>query len=161
MWTFQGERVLDLCYSNITDAFCGSFVLTALTFFSGHNPTAAHNGWRTPSHKSSAPYHVLTGTSSTNRAVIMDFINFCINTTIPLKLIKKHEAFRLNSSGLVSGGQTATSKTRFLKLKFKDKLEHEFGNMNTKQAFQMVKSLTGCEPEHSPSTSTDTEPLHS
>lgn len=34
-----------------------------------------------------------------------------------------------------------------MKLKFKEKLELEFGNMNTKQTVQKVKTLTGCEPE--------------
>lgn len=43
------------------------------------------------------------------------------------------------------------------KLKFKDKLEHEFGNKNIKLAFLMMKTLTGREPKHSLSTSTDTE----
>ncbi len=31
------------------------------------------------------------------------------------------------------------------KLKYKDRLENEFSNMNTKQAFQKVRSLAGCE----------------
>jgi len=42
------------------------------------------------------------------------------------------------------------------KLKFKDKLEQEFGNMNTKQAFRRVKTLTGYQPKSNPCAITDT-----
>lgn len=42
-------------------------------------------------------------------------------------------------------------------MKFKGKLESEFANMNTRQAFQRVKILTGCEPKSTTCAITDPE----
>jgi hypothetical protein len=45
------------------------------------------------------------------------------------------------------------------KIQFKHKLEHKFSNKNTKDAFQMVKTLTGYKPTHSKTTAHTTDAL--
>lgn len=90
--------------------------------------------------------------------VITDYIKFCISATIPVKSIKKHwitphiihsmrerwKAFKEQDWDFL---KSITKQIRDYifnaKLRYKEKLELEFSTMNTKQAFQKVRTLTG------------------
>ena len=108
-------------------------------------------------------------------SVITDYIKFCIRTTIPSKTIRiypnskpwitpqikqslkeKHKSFRHKDwASLKATNRNIRNEVFKAKLDYKNKLETEFSNMNTKQAFQKVKILTGCEPK---STCTVSDP---
>jgi hypothetical protein len=112
---------------------------------------------------------IFDGDLNSKVTAISDYINFCIHTTIPVKAIKKypnskpwitseikkclkakHTAFRLkDSAGLKSANRNIKNKILMAKIQFKNNLEHKFSSMNTKEAFQMVNTLTGYKPTHS------------
>ncbi len=110
-------------------------------------------------------WSVFDGDLNDRVSVITNYTNFCINIRIPVKTIKnypepkrKHEAFRLNNwEGLKLASRKIKNEVCRAKLKFKDKLESEFASMYTKQAFQKVKILTGCESKFNISVITDPE----
>lgn len=80
------------------------------------------------------------------------------NSTNKTKPKQKHKAFRLKDwESLKLANRKIKSEVFKTKMKFKDKLESEFANMNTKQAFQKVKILTGCESNSNTCTITDPE----
>lgn len=60
-------------------------------------------------------------------------------------LKEKHKAFRENWVNLKLANRNIKNKALRARLKYKDKVGYEFANMNTKQAFQKVQILTGCE----------------
>ena len=69
---------------------------------------------------------------------------------------EKHKSFRQKDWVSLKAAQRNIRNAVFkAKLDYKNKLETEFSNMNTKQAFQKVKILTGCEPK---STCTVSDP---
>lgn len=71
---------------------------------------------------------------------------------------KKYKAFANdNLNDLKLANREVKNAVFKAKLKYKDKLEREFSNMNTKQAFQKVQTLTGCSPK--PSTVTTMDPV--
>ncbi|KAK0135719.1 hypothetical protein N1851_028396 [Merluccius polli] len=94
-------------------------------------------------------------------SVITDYIKFCIHTTIPSKIIRiypnskpwitpqikqslkeKHKSFRHKDwASLKATNRNIRNEVFKAKLDYKNKLETEFSNMNTKQAFQKVKIL--------------------
>lgn len=59
-----------------------------------HLSTVPHSGRRTPLHNFRAPWHALIGTflkeTDKKASIITDYINFCIETTIPVKNIIKY-----------------------------------------------------------------------
>lgn len=110
-------------------------------------------------------------------SIITDYINFCISTTIPIKTIKKypnskpwitshikqclkekHQAFKSKDwVSLKMANRNIRNEIFKAKLKYKNKLESEFASMDTKRAFQRVKTLTGCETKSNKCTITDPE----
>ncbi len=113
--------------------------------------------------------HALIGTffdgnQNDKVSVIADYINFCISTCIPVKTVRKypnskpwitpqikhclkekHKAFReKNWVNLKLANCNIKNEVLRAKLKYKDRLENEFSNINTMQVFQKVRTLTGC-----------------
>lgn len=108
-------------------------------------------------------WEVFEGELEEQTSVITSYIKFCIDTLIPVKTIrtdpnskpwitpkiqhlfkKKNDAFRQqNSTALKIINQDIKNEIIKAKLNYKLKLEQEFANMNTKQAFQGVRTLTG------------------
>lgn len=104
---------------------------------------------------------------------------FYISTCIPVKTIRKfpnpkpwitpqikhcltekHKAFKeKNRINLKTANRIIKNEIHREKLKFNDKLEYEFLYMHAKQAFQKLRTLTGCEPKASTCAITDQQYL--
>ncbi len=107
------------------------------------------------------------GSLNERPSVITDYIKFCISTTVPVKVFKKcpkskpwitpHIMHSFKKKQLAFQQQDRVSLkliTRQIKneiykakLRYKEKLELEFSTMNTRQAFQKVRTLTGLDPQ--------------
>lgn len=106
---------------------------------------------------------VFNGTLDERLSVITDYIKFCISNCIPTKtyktfpnsrpwitpqikqkLAEKHKIFQCKDwlSLKILDRQIKNDIIKE-KLKYKEKIEHEFSTMNTKQAFKKIKILTG------------------
>ena len=112
-------------------------------------------------------WDIFDGNLDERVSVITDYIKFCISTTIPVKTFKKYpnskpwithhinhrlkekqEAFQQQdwvSLKIIS--RQVKNDIIMAKLKYKEKLEQEFSTMNTKEAFQKVRTLTGYDPK--------------
>ncbi|KAL0178989.1 hypothetical protein M9458_024431, partial [Cirrhinus mrigala] len=121
---------------------------------------------------------IFQGTLDERVSTITDYIKFCIHTTIPTRTVKrypnskpwitphikyalkeKRAAFKKKDWATLKilNRQIKNDIIR-AKMQYKHKLEQEFSNMNTKQAFQKIKKLTGHEQNHHYQSSPD--PLH-
>ena len=193
------DNILDLCYGNIADAFrTRSYPPLGL---SDHNmicllPVYKQELKKHKPETYSAPkwtedaiaqlqgslactnWDTFDGELNDRVSIITDYINFCIQTTIPVKKIKKypnskpwitpqlrkslkekHRAFKLKDWVALSAANRAVKNEVFkAKLQYKNKLEQKFSSMNTRQAFQMAKTLTGSAPR--PSTPIPPEQGH-
>ncbi len=107
------------------------------------------------------------GSLNERPSVITDYIKFCISTMVPVKVFKKypnskpwitpHIMHSFKKKQLAFQQQDWVSLkliTRQIeneiykaKLRYKEKLELEFNTMNTRQAFQKVRTLTGLDPQ--------------
>ncbi|KAK0144336.1 hypothetical protein N1851_017299 [Merluccius polli] len=105
----------------------------------------------------------LTNFSLFTTDAITDYIKFCMATTIPVKTVRKYpnsrpwmthqiklklrekqQAFqRKDWLSLRDINCSVKKEIQKAKLAYKDKLEQDFSSMNTRQAFQKVKTLTG------------------
>ncbi|CAK6977839.1 RNA-directed DNA polymerase from mobile element jockey [Scomber scombrus] len=123
-------------------------------------------------------WDIFSGGSLNERVeVITDYIKFCISSTIQIKAIKKYpnskpwitphifhslrekqNAFpQQDWTSLKSITQQIKNDIFKAKLRYKEKLEQEFSTMNTKQAFQKVKTLTSHNTK--PTLPTITDPI--
>lgn len=132
------ENILDLCYGNITSAqqLQGSLACT--------------------------DWDIFQGTLDERVNTVTEYIHFCIHTTIPTRTIKnypnskpwitphikhslkeKRKAFKNKDwATLKTINRQIKNDIIRAKMEYKNKLEQEFTNMNTKQAFQKIKKLT-------------------
>ena len=188
-------NILDLCYGNVSDAFRASShpplgradhnIICLLPLYrqelKRHKPQR-HSAlqWtedaitQLQGSLACTDWNIFDGNLNDRASVITDYINFCISSTIPTKIMKiypskpwitpqikqslkeKHKSFRHKDwAGLEAANRDLRNEVLKAKLDYKNKLETEFSTMNTKQAFQKVKALTGCEPK---STCTVSDP---
>ena len=107
--------------------------------------------------------------------MISDYIKFCVSSTIPTKTIKKYpnskpwitahlrhsfsekqKAFQRRDWAALKIIDAQIKKDILeAKLKYKNDMEQEFRNMNTKEAFNKVKILTGGETKQKNCTTPD------
>ncbi|KAI2649485.1 RNA-directed DNA polymerase from mobile element jockey [Labeo rohita] len=118
---------------------------------------------------------IFQGTLDERVSTITDYIKFCIHTTIPTRTVKRypnskpwitpHIKYALKEKRAafkkkdwvtlkILNRQIKNDIIR-AKMQYKNKLEQEFSNMNTKQAFQKIKKLTGQEQNHHHQSSPD------
>jgi hypothetical protein len=104
-----------------------------------------------------------TADINTNLDVITEYIKFCNDTVVPLRkkkvfpnntkpwftadiynlLKQKRSAFSAGDMNKVAElNKEARAEIRRAKLRYKDKVEEKFRNMNTKEAFQHLKTMT-------------------
>ncbi|KAL0168321.1 hypothetical protein M9458_036543, partial [Cirrhinus mrigala] len=118
---------------------------------------------------------IFQGTLDERVSTITDYIKFCIHTTIPTRTVKRypnskpwitpHIKYALKEKRAafkkkdwvtlkILNRQIKNDIIR-AKMQYKNKLEQEFSNMNTKQAFQKIKTLTGQEQNYHHQSSPD------
>lgn len=120
-------------------------------------------------------WDIFQGSLDEKVTLITDYINFCIHCTIPVKnvtkypnpkpwitphikhsLKEKQNAFKQKDWATLKVLKRQTENDIIkAKMQYRDRLEQEFSNINTKQAFQKVKILTGQQTRQHNFTNTD------
>lgn len=120
-------------------------------------------------------WDIFQGSLDEKVTLITDYINFCIHSTIPVKNVTKYpnskpwitphikHSLKENQNAFkqkdwatlkILNRQTKNDIIK-AKMQYRDRLEQEFRNVNTKQAFQKVKILTGQQTRQDSLTKTD------
>ncbi len=181
------EKVLDLCYWNINDAY--SARVQSPLGSADHNivfllpqyrqrlkrekpATYSINQWskdataRLQGSLACTDWSIFGGDLNVRTEIITDYIKFCMATTIPVVTVKKypnsrpwmthqiklklrekqqefHRKYWLTLRDINRSVKNDIKKANTLYLAYKDKLEQDFSSMNTRQAFQKVRTHTG------------------